>query len=71
MHLGDATIRLTLSGGDEPGASVPRARLSDFEIVEEIGEGAYSRVYEAIELRTGETVALKRLGSTPRDRARR
>ena len=61
VHLGEATLRLSLSDGGGPAGSVPRARLSDFEIVEEIGEGAYSRVYEAVERRTGETVTLKRL----------
>ena len=60
VHLGDATLRLTLRGGGVT-RKVPRASLSDFDVVEEIGEGAYSRVYEAVERRTGDTVALKRL----------
>ena len=61
VHVGEATLRLTLSGGGEFTRKVPRARLEDFDIIEEIGEGAYSRVYEAVDRRTGETVALKRL----------
>jgi len=64
VEVGEATLRFWLTGSLVIAPNVPRAHIADYEIVEEIGQGAFSRVYEAIDLRDGKTVALKRLRLT-------
>lgn len=61
VEVGQATLRLVIVHDDRMTPGVPRVDASDYEIVEEIGHGAFSRVYEATERSTGRTVAVKRL----------
>jgi len=61
VEAGDCVLRLVLVQGNRLTCGVPLADLGDYEIHEEIGRGAFSRVYVATETASGKKVAIKRL----------
>jgi len=61
VEIGATTLRLMCISDHSFTETVPRARLRDYRRIEEVGEGAFSRVYAAENLSTGAVRAIKRL----------
>ncbi len=61
VRTGKAALRLAIQRRGLFAGRIPRTNLRAYRVLEEIGRGAFSRVYTAIERATGRTVAIKRL----------